>query len=314
MEPSLLAPLMLLLAAVVLVPLSWALRRPARARTRALDRFARRVDLPVPDQARPRLERELFDYHLGADLGGAAGFAAVAVWGSTVGRGAVDGGWWLLIAFGGAMSGAAVGAAVAAVRAARRPLPGDAPRVARPTSPTFADYVAPVELQGGRVVAALAVVLAGALVVADGTGALSVGLAPVVTIMAAGGLSLVFAELAGRRVLEAPQAAASDLELAWSDALRAHTLRAVVTVPIVVGTYASVGVLSVLELGDVDPRSIAGILLVSLFGLMLLGVVVALAWTAGGQPHRWFRRRLWPGAGTAPASRRGPATSQGPAR
>ena len=71
-------------------------------------------------------------------------------------------------------------------------------------------------------------------------------------------LSLVAAELGGRRVLDAPQMAGSDLELAWSDGVRARVLRDVVTVPMAVGTYASFGIVTSLRFEDAGSSTAVG--------------------------------------------------------
>lgn len=293
-DQSHLAAVPLLLLALAYAALAPWLRSRLRAQRRALDRFARRVRLPVPDGLRPRFERQLLGYHLGVDLGGAAGFALTAIWGLTFGRATVGGTWWPLILTAGALAGAAVGSGLAALREAARPRQDAGPRVARATAPTLDDYLAPVELQGGRVVAALPTALLALVVVLGASGVAAVSL---VGPGVGAGLSLAalaFGELGARRVLGAPQAAGSDLELAWSDAIRAHTLRAVVTVPIAVGTYATFGVLSAFDLDGLDPRSTAGVALVALLVVTSLAVIAVLAWSASGRPHRHFRQRLWP--------------------
>lgn len=304
-DHSYLAAVPILLAAMVYaVAAPWFRSRP-RGQRRALDRVARRVRLPVPEELRPRLERQVRGYLLGADLGAAAGVAVASVWGLTLGRTFVGESSWLLILFAAALAGAALGAGLAALREAARPREDDGPRVARPVSPTLGDYLAPAELQGGRGVAVLPTILLTMLLVlgASGVGGSGVTASRFVGPTLGAGLALAalaFGELGGRRVLDAPQAAGSDLELAWSDAIRAHTLRAVVTVPLVVGTYASLGSLSAFDLGPVDPRSTLGIGLVALLVVATVALLVAVVWTATGAPHRHFRRRLWPTGEHAP--------------
>lgn len=284
----------LLLALVYAACAPWLRSRPRSGR-RALDRLARRVRLPVPDDLRPGIERQLRSHHLGADLGGTAAVAITAIWGLTLGPGVVASTWWLQILFAGALAGAAVGAGLAVLREAARPREGAGPRVARPVAPTLADYVAPVELQGGRLVAVLPTVLLGALVVLRASDLTAAGLLGPAVVAALGLVALAFGELGGRRVLEAPQAAGSDLELAWSDAIRAHTLRAVVTVPIVVGSYASLGVLvSFVDLRNADPLSPLALATAGLLVTLVVAAFGAAFWSATGAPHRWFRDRLWP--------------------
>jgi hypothetical protein len=295
-DQSYLAAVPFLLVALVYAALAPRLRLRPRALRRALDRVARRVRLLAPDQLRPRLERQLRGYRLGADLGGAAAVALIAVWGLTLGRSIVGDTWWPLIVFAGALTGAAVGSGLAVLREAARPREAPGPRIARPTSPTLRDYVAPVELHGGRVVAVLPTLLLVVLVVLSARGVAAPALIGPAVGAALALAALALGELGARRVLDAPQAAGSDLELAWSDAIRAHTLRAVVTVPIAVGTYASIGVLSVFEfrLDGVDRRSAAGVGLLALLVATLLAGTAVLVWSVTGEPHRYFRRRLWP--------------------
>jgi hypothetical protein len=270
--------------------------RSGRVRARALDRFARRVQLPAPDALRPRIADQLAAYHLGADLGAAATLALVCVWGLTLGRSVAASNWWALVSVGATLVGCAVGAGIAALRQAARPRDEPGPRVARPTTPGLADYVAPVELQGGRVVALLpaVVALASAVVAVTGAGSPPLLLPAGLAVLAVA--ALAFAEIGARRILDAPQVAGSDLELAWSDAVRAHTLRAVVTVPIAVGCYTSAGLLSVLGLEVVDPRSAAGVAVIGVGVAGAVVAVVAAGWTLTGAPHRYFRGRLWPDA------------------
>lgn len=286
------------LAVAALYPLVALQRhRSDRVRARSLERFARRVQLPVPEALRARLADQLAAHHLGADLGGAAALALTSVWGLTLGRGVAGSSWWPLVAVGAVLVGCAVGAGAAALRQAARPPAVDGPRVARPMAPALGDYVAPVELQGGRVAAVLpsfVVLTLAALAVA---GAASPPLVLPAGLAALALLALAFGEVGARRVLDAPQAAGSDLELAWSDAVRAHTLRAVVTVPIAVGSYAAIGMLATVGSQGVDPRSIAGVGLAVLTGVALVAALVAAVWTVTGQPHRHFRRRLWPAGG-----------------
>jgi hypothetical protein len=284
-----------LLVAVLYPPVALLRHRSDRVRARALARFARRVQLPVPEALRPRVADQLAAYHLGADLGGAAALALVSAWGLALGRGVAGSSWWPLVVIGAVLVGCAVGAGAAALRQAARPRSDGGPRVARPVAPALGDYVAPVELQGGRVAALLPTLIVLALASSAVTGAASPPLALPAGLATLGLLALAFGEVGARRVLDAPQAAGSDLELAWSDAIRAHTLRAVVTVPLAVGSYAAVGMLSTVSLdGVLDPRSIAGVALAALLGVAVIASVVAVAWTASGQPHRHFRRRLWP--------------------
>jgi hypothetical protein len=271
--------------------------RSRRVRDRALGRFARRVRLPVPDALRERIAGQLAAYQLGADLGGAGALALVSVWGLTFGRAVAASSWWALVTIGSLFVGCAVGAGVAALRQASRPRSDDGPRLARPTAPGLGDYVAPIELQGGRVAASLPAAIVLGLAGLALSGAAAPPLALPVGLAVLGLLALAFGEVGARRVLDAPQAAGSDLELAWSDAIRAHTLRAVVTVPIAVGCYAAIGMLATLEPRSVPSGSNVEVALTALAAVAFAAALAAAVWTLTGAPHRHFRRRLWPEAG-----------------
>lgn len=304
MSDSLLLHPVVLLVAAALVPIIavWASRGP-RLRRRQVDRFARRVGLPLPDDLRPDLERRMGDRDVGLSVGGGVGLALIALWGMTVGAETVRSSIWMLVVAATVFTGMAVGAGIVALREATRPVDTSAPRVARPTTPTFGDYVAPAELWGGRVVSILPLVLSLGLLLASAVSDLRLGAgAAVASVLALGGLAA--AELGGRRILDAPQAAGSDRELAWSDAVRARVLRDVVTVPLSIGTYATIGVLTSIDVRAVEVS--AGTVRAGLVGMfaVLVGAGGLALWSASSAPQRHFRRRLWPDVDT-PASTAG---------
>lgn len=309
MDVILLPTTLLLLAAVTAVG-SVVIRRQPAVRRRALARFARRVDLPLPDallwaQAETALTRR----NVAVDVGGSAGVAVAAALGLLLG--APDGlpgdteaareGLWALIVAGAALAGAAGGAAWAGVRAASRRTPPAGPRLARPTAASAADYVAPVELWGARAAGiAPAVALAVGVVIATGVDTVRpADLVNVGTVLAvlAGLAALGVGEVAGRRLLDLPQSAGSNLELAWNDALRARVLRDVVTAPLAIGLYATCALLTAASDGVRDPVIANG--LVGLVGLGIIAVAVITAASVASRPQRHFRRRLWPRDGAA---------------
>lgn len=290
----LLAAAVLGLAVLYLATAPTLIRR-IPARTRAVDRLVRRVRVPLPGALRPAVTRQLAAYHLGADVGGALGVIVATLWSLTWGRALTDPAWWILVVFSSMLLGVALGAGVAAVRDAGRPRDGTHKRVARPSAPTLGDYVAPLERQGAWVVGALPLLLAGVSFVVGTAGngsSTSPSVLWIVVLVSLG--ALAGGEWGARRVLAAGQPAGSDLELLWSDALRAHTLRAVFTVPIAVGTYASIWVLGTMGLDRIDPRSGGGITLGVVFILGAIAAVGAALWSLSGAPHRHFKTRLWP--------------------
>lgn len=302
MEPNLavLAPRVLLAVAPFAALVVVLVRRTARARRASLARFARRVDLPVPGGAAAEaVEHLLAVRNRSADLGAIGGVVVVAGWAHLAGAtDLVGGSAWPLVVFGGAFVGAAVGAGVTAARDAARPTTRPGPRVARPTTPALEDYLAPLELLGGRFLAFVpAVMVLGASVAGvltatvDPRGVLAVGpSAAVIAALAA----LAGAEVSGRRLVEQPQAAATTLELAWNDAVRARVLRDVITVPIGVGLYATFGV-ALTIIGAVTHPALQNAATGMLVVFALLAMVVAVVSTATA-PQRHFRARLWPSA------------------
>src|SRR5690606_28175077 len=118
----------------------------------------------------------------------------------------------------------------------------------------------------------------------------------VVTTAALPWVAIAVDEVLARRLLDRRQVASSSLELAWDDAMRARTLRDMVTVPLMLGLYLPLiltGVVSDAVEGrwpnDPMVAVAAAIFLGVLGGAALMGgVSMALA------PQRHFRVRLWP--------------------
>lgn len=274
-----------LLAAPPLVALAvLAIRLVPGVRRFWLHRHARRIGLPMSDDLRARIERIFAARSLWMDLGAVGGTTAVAAWAAITRPAPMEWSLWMLVVIGAAFAGAAVGAGLSAVRqATRRPNPGEV-RVARPTAVALGDYLTALELQGGRAVAFLpTVTLVAAWAFASLFGLVSpeglVTVGPVLVAL----LSLLVgagSEITARQLIARPQAAGSDLELAWNDALRAQVLRDLYTAPITVGIYATLGILIGFGGGLVDLLILA---------VLLLAIISALQ-----QPHRHFRRQLWP--------------------
>jgi hypothetical protein len=291
-----LAPLALLLALV--------LRTRPRLRRASLQRYARRVDLPLPSKRRDDTEHLLATRSLATDVGAITGVVAAAVWTATAQPPALEEPSWVLVLLGALFTGGAVGAGVsAALETGRRPTPGE-PRVARATAATLDDYVAPLELHGGRIVAVLpTLTLVAAWAAASWSGRSDATAVPTGALgIALLSLGVVAgSELAGRRLIGRPQTATTDLELAWDDALRARALRDLSTAPIAVGTYGTFGVL--LALGDALQHGAFRDAAFGGIGLLLVAAVVVAVVSTSSRPHRHFRRRLWPDL-AAPASAR----------
>jgi hypothetical protein len=297
-----LTPENLLIGAVVVAALL-PLRALPAVRRPMLDRLSRRMDLPVPPGLRGWLEAAATGRALAAGAGVVAGLAvaaAVAAAFGLPGSLAFDtpsASMWPLAVFGAAIAGAAVGAAAWGTRRALRDLGDEEARVARPTALGMGDYVDGVELWGSRLAAVAPVVmwLAG-MGVAAVTPAATVGEVVSIGALVAAALPLVAlaaAELAGRRLLELPQAAGSPLELAWHDSLRSKVLRDVISAPLCAGVFATLGLLIVVAGSLRDGVLANGV--IGLVGLFVIVLVVIAMVSGARRPHRHFRRQLWRG-------------------
>ncbi|WNB86270.1 hypothetical protein [Cellulomonas sp. ATA003] len=202
-----------------------------------------------------------------------------------------------LVALVVAAVGQALGQGVAAWREVARPS-GPGARIARASTPVHSDYVARHERWGAWVLAGAALAAAVVIAAAPGSG-FDVGPLPwalvVATAVVPGPVMAVY-EVAAARLLDRPQVATTTLELAWDDALRASTLRDMLGAALAIGLALPVALLSVVSDGLVggwpgNPAVglVGGIVAVILGGGMLMVLVSAIL-----EPHRHFRRRLWP--------------------
>lgn len=287
----------LVIAVVVTLASITEHRRPATRRQIA-HKEGRRVDLAVP----PELEEAL-----GARLGrraqvGALGGLAVALVATAVfaAIGFTDGDQTpLLVVVLGYFFGHALGYGGVGWYESSRPVPAAGARVARASEPTVDDYVAPIERRGLWVSAGVALVVCLLPVAFDGTGDLDLGPVPW-GLVAGGAAALVgvvgLVELASRAVLRQRQVATSQLELAWDDAVRARTLRDVVTAGLITSIYVPFGMLGFLgdRLEGGWPANPAVGVVTGVGGLLMGMLAVAVVWSLATQPHRWFRKRLWP--------------------
>lgn len=276
------------------------------ARTRAAHQLARKVDLaldpPMEAAVAARLGRRL---QVGA-LAGAVGvwvtLAVLAPVGATS-----PAGYGPLFVVAGYFVGHAAGFWLVAWYETHRPVP-PGPRLARASSPTHDDYVARYERWGAWGAAVFATLLALAVLVADRTGALDLGVVPWGLVVATATLpwvAIVADEVVARRLLDRRQVAGSQLELAWDDALRAQTLRDMVLVPIVAGVYLPIALLG--RLGEAaeggwPANPVVGLTSGLVLAIFVAGFVLAMISVARG-PERHFRTRLWGEAAEAGALR-----------
>jgi hypothetical protein len=275
----------------------------ARDRLAAADHLARSVDLGLDPAVADVVVARLVRRERAGALGGLVVGLPVAWWASrTLGPDAAATG--ALLVFVGLFAGRAIGCALVSWVESARQGPAGA-RVARASTPVHGDYVARLERWGSWGMAAVAVVLGLGLLVLDRVGVVELDAVPVALVVlsvVAPPLAVILDELGARWLLSRPQVARSQVELAWDDALRARTLRDMVTVTIVVSAYAPLGLLAAmgdaLEGGWPDNPAVGvlnTLLLVLLVGLTVMGLV-----SVAQRPQRHFRRTLWPVADAAP--------------
>lgn len=281
--------------------------KPAK-RGRELDKYARRLGVAVPVDTADRIIGQLIRRERALLTGGLTGIV-LAVLTALLLPGGFDAGYVPVLVFGGLGVGSAIGAALASSASALTSLTG--PRVARSSTPGYADYVPPLERWSGRLLPALALLAVLAAWIAFNVGALGDALLTSAYIWTSAGAWLAYAAVAGllvsealsRRILDRGQPAASATDLAWSDGLRAQALRDLHAVPTTLGfvsilaTFLDIGSLSDYQGGGATAAIVGYALLTLLVSAGLTLLIVDL--TSKPQQHYW--RRLWADRAVAPA-------------
>ena len=273
---------------------------PAYARYSALRR-AYRLGITLPANLEAEVAHRLMARQRGAAIGGGlltALAAAAFTWELGVDNGSDQTGLFIV---GAAFTGIGIGASVAAL-ASRPAADPERVRVARSNAVSVSDYVAPLELVGARLVVILAVVVLIVGTVLAATGA-DVALYPIVFFSVFGAISLTVFEVVSRRIIDRPQPAGSTAELVWDDAVRASTLRDLVTAPLALGAYCLIfGVFGVAGTG-------ASVIVVTVVGGFFLAALLAAAVvTIAIRPDGYFLRRLWPDLRWSDTAEATPAT------
>jgi hypothetical protein len=269
-----------------------------RGRLRVAHRVARKVDLALDEPAGSVVVRRLARRELIASAVATLAAVVTLVVLSPVAASGDSEQYDLLWLVGAVLVGRAVGAFGAAVYETWGSEPRSTVRIARASSPVHGDYVAPIERIGAWVAAAFSVLVSVGLGVLDATGAVDLGDPPkalFVLAAVAPVVAVVLDEVVARRVLSRPQRAETALDLAWDDAMRARTLRDLVTVPLTVGALAPIVLAGVVGQG-LDggwPENPAVGLVSGIVPVMLLVVIAAGAVSIAQRPERYFRQRLW---------------------
>lgn len=282
-------------AILVLIP---AFRRYAVVQT------GNSVGLAVPPHLEPALRRRFVGRLTASLLGATLGLAVAVV---ALQSGLVPSAestdvaeFWLV--FGGFFTGASVAVAIYALAA--KPARPEGERYARSGAVDLRDYLAPVDRLGARGAVALGVVtlLAATAVSAAGLTSSNAALSVGGLIVVAGVVALALSEFASRRILERPQPAGSPSELAWDDALRAQSLREIVTAPLCLGSWGALAALFTL-VDATDAVGFGGIVTfwVGAAGLALvfIALLVAAAMSIATKPQQHYLRRLWPDVAAA---------------
>ncbi|MBO1753020.1 hypothetical protein J4G33_14500 [Actinotalea sp. BY-33] len=289
----------------VLAVATWVRFTGTSTASRAAHGYARKVDLALEGELGERVAVRLAHRERTGALGAVVGVWLTVLLVATLGPGLVsDAEGYGVSSYGvigvvmGFFAGHAVGYGVVAWREAMRPVP-DGPRLARTTTPSVEDYVAPHERRGAWVAAGVSVLVAAGLALVHSSGIMDLGPMPwgaVVLAVLVPPLVVLLEELASRRVVARRQVAASTLELAWDDALRARTVRDLVTVALVIGCFGSIGLLGLVADGleggwPANPAVglVNGLFLV-LLGALVLTALISLVL----DPQGHVRRRLWP--------------------
>ena len=284
---------------ISMAPLLMARKDPQREK--ALDGYARKVNLAMTPQVRPRVVARLRSYEKAAMIGAAVGVAVglpVMIIVGAIGAPA----WSDNLPLGIIVSvclGMTCGPVFSSVGRALRPDPGR--RIARPTAPTAADYVPPLERLSapfGVGISALALIV-GAVLLSTGVlpsndfDLLGLLLSPGAVIGYFGLLLWIGTIVVERLLLRTGQIAGSEQELAWDDALRAMTLRGVVVLPFAVSTMATLliffTVISQTTGVSSTMTAIGGFAFFGYLTAVCIGVALDVAQTPG--QHYW--RRLW---------------------
>jgi hypothetical protein len=251
---------------------------------------ARRIGLGLPAPLERGVSSRLMSRERGSSIGGII-FTVIAVAAFHFEAGnSNDSDLTALFIIGSVFAGVGTGAAVAALTGSNRVAPERA-RIARSGAVSVSDFLAPLERIGARVVVTVAVVaLIGSTIVAmpgERTSQFAIAFFAIF-----GAIYLALFEIMSRRIVERPQPAGSTAELVWDDAIRATSLRDLVTAPLALGSYCLIfGAIEIAENGT-DPRTVAAAYTAAAIfaiAVLVLGIV-----SIATRPHRHFIERLWP--------------------
>ena len=104
-----------------------------------------------------------------------------------------------------------------------------------------------------------------------------------------------------RRILDRAQPAASPEALAWDDAIRAMTVREIVTAPLSLGVWGSLAIgISLTDSFNEGNQWPAGLIAVNILVLVIAaGILAAAIYSIATKPQQHYLRRLWPDVAAA---------------
>ncbi|WP_120338461.1 hypothetical protein [Cryobacterium soli] len=293
---------LLVVAGLLTVVFAWQLRPGAAIRPDALRDTARRAGLAITPEVEPVLIARIRSRNRGTLIGTLIALIVATVSLMALPQSA-DGGLWsglMIIVMTGL--GGAVGLCVAEFRSALVSL-GDRPRVARAPTPSRADYLSTVDLWCAPIAVAVSGVALAAValvILVDPDEVLRGASIPslwwpgfmlwIVSLAAAGVGRILSTRLVGRG-----QPAGSDMELAWSDALRSWTLRALVQTP-ALGALCSLVVVLTSVSSAASGQSGIGTALSVAFSIvpLVMGMVGVALLSMGSRRPPHYLSRLWP--------------------
>lgn len=279
---------MTLAAGVALLVLLVASFVPSSRSSRARG-MSRSVGLALTEDVRPTVERAIAIRLRATTLGALAGLAGGWLAAASPPLGDIQP--WLVVA--GLFLGIGLGSAVGAFLARPKP-PAPGARVARSRDVRLHDYVMPFELTGARILIAVAIV--AAVVVAALLAGIPRETTSLVSLLVVTALALaaqVLFEILGRAIVAQASPAQDPTALAWEDALRAESLRNLVTAPLTFGCVAVV--LTVVGAFGVLPLSPVSIILGAVVPIaVLVGALVLAVISLVSKPQQHYLRMLWP--------------------
>jgi hypothetical protein len=169
-------------------------------------------------------------------------------------------------------------------------------RLARPRATTVSDYVSPWRLRIAPIFGLAAVVLCGGGLVLGQVGVIDQGTfvrSPALVMLAVTLIVLLLGMAAERRILRHRQSATDTLELAWDDAFRAETFRALRMFESIVA-WLAVAVAGAGVLEGLDAVAGTSWSLEAGSQLFAWGYLATLCLFTFGRAQNYFRHRLWP--------------------